>query len=229
MKIILAFSYSLLILLHSAGAFGFSSAPVQELDPKKIYKHDVKISVNGLTGVGVLVVPKAKSYSIDGESLGNLDLLTITTCHRDVSWSPNSKKFHYDYLPSESLEANGSCPMLIGAYDKKGQHGWAFIDFQTDDAKLPALLKCNGYGQTFQGVSVCQSRQTLTQFIEFEQPVKVFGSKECPMVEPINGGKRFEFPLPKGFCVFAFMEIAGEKRIHRLSTIGYESILLREE
>jgi len=218
-----------LLLLVSCTAHAFSSAPVQELDPKKVYKHDIKATINGVSGVGVLVVPKAHSYTITGESAGNLDLLTITTCHRDVSWSPNAKKFTYEYTPSESLEANKSCPMLIGGYDKKGQHAWAMIDFETDEAKLPALLKCNGYGQTFNGVSICQSRFSLTQFIEFKTPVRVLPQKDCPMSEPLNGGTRFEFPIVKGYCVYAFMETAPEKRVHRLTTIGYESILLREE
>lgn len=217
------------LALLSSTSFGFSSAPQQQLDPKKVYKYDIKLTVNDVSGIGTLVVPRAKKYVVKGETSGKLDLLTITTCHRDISWSPSGNKFEYIYEPSESLESNGACPLFVGGYDKKGQHSWGIVEFEGEQEKLPGLLKCNGYGQTFNGVSLCQSRQSLIQFIEFENPVKTATSGNCTLPVALKEGRRYEFPIVKGHCVYAFMEIEGQKRIHRMTTIGYEGILLRED
>lgn len=220
----------LLIALVPTVGLAFSSAPRQDLDPQKVYAHDIQLTVNGIQGQGIMVVPKAESYTISGISRGSADLLTITTCHRDVALYPGKNKFEYIYQPSESLEARGGCPLHIGAYDKKGQHAWAIVDFEDDEAKLPGFLKCNGYGKTWDGVSICQSRQTLVQFIEFKVPVRTSPSSNCPMPGSVDGkGMRFEFPIVRGECVYAFMEQGGAHRIHRLTTIGYESVLLRED
>lgn len=217
--------WPLLLLL---GCAGFSSAPRQVLDPKQLYRQDIQLVVNGIKGDGVMVVPQADVYSIQGTSHGALDLLTITTCHRDVSSSPGGTRFAYEYNPRKSLEGNGACPLLVGAYDKKGQHGWAIVEFEDDTATLPSFLACNGVGRRFNGVSICQSRHGLTQMIEFDAPVKVSPDFGCPMSAAKEDGKRFEFPIVKGTCVYAFKDVSSGK-IHRLLTYGYESILLRED
>lgn len=208
---------------------GFASSPKQELDPKKLYRQDIDLVVNGVRGDGVMVVPQADKYQISGVAKGTLDLLTITTCHRDISWSPGKKEFVYEYVPRRSIEGSRACPILIGGYDKKGQHSWGIIEQENKDLfQMEAFLACNGSGKRFSGVSICQSRAGLIQVIEFDSPVKYSPDPSCPLPAPIEDGKRFEFPIVRGTCVYAFKDMASDK-YHRLLTYGYESVLLREE
>ena len=54
--------------------------------------------------------------------------------------------------------------------------------------------------------------------------MRVSPDKKCPL--PKTEGKEFVFPIKKGECVYVFMNSAGE--IHRLTTIGYEGVLIRD-
>lgn len=204
------------------------ATPGQMLNPSLFYKRDMVVSMDGITGDGVLVVPSLKRHAFTVTAKADMALYTFTSCHREVALENMPKEVKGFFTPAEGLEDTGSCPVEIGGYDKKGgRHSWAFIDFKTDESTLPATLRCNGELLKTEGVSVCQSRAGLLQRIEFDVEVDS-GNSSCGKLGSASG-KSFEFPLVKGQCVYAFRERSGERRFHRLVTLGYESILLRDQ
>lgn len=219
---------SLLMLgCMSLALMGFApSVPRQALDSDKTYRRDIALDVNGFEGEGVLVAKRAKRYVIKGESKSKLDLLTLTTCHRDFKAERLKNSFEYVYEPISGIEDTGACPMQISAYDMRGVHSWALIEFEDASAALPARVKCNGTDRQYGGVSICQSREGLTQEISFESAVMVAPEPECPMPMPTDK-KTFVFSIAPRECVYAFMSEHG--KIHRLTTIGFQGTILRGE
>ena len=204
---------------------GFGAAPRQQLDPNKIYRREIQLEVNGLKGEGVLVALKSSKYVIKGKSKNDFDLLTISTCHRDFKAEKLGNEFEYEYEPVSGLEDMGGCPLRISGFDAKGAHSWGLVDFEDDLAKAQATLKCNGVIREAHGVSVCQSREGLIQEIKFMISMRISPDQTCPM--PLaSDEKTFQFPIAPKECVYAFMSLDGQ--IHRLTTIGYQGILLED-
>ena len=203
-------------------------------DASTFYKRDIRIAVAGHTYYGVAVLPSKARYTLDMEFSGTLDLFTFTDCHQQIAreragnggiFGPKNQ-IRIDYEPKF---AQGTyCPIEIGGYEaEKGRHSWGFIDFKTDAETLPAVVECNGYRVDSDGVSVCQALEGLAQRITFPVPVDTSAEATCGKMES-EDGKAFEFPISKGRCVFAFRERDGARRIHRLTTLGYEKIMIRE-
>lgn len=208
----------------------------QKLDPKVLYKRDMELNVNGHQGEGVLVVPEAQTYDFEIEAKGKLDLFTFSTCHREQTkekagergWFANEKRRRFQYIPAPLESESISCPAELGGYErKKGRHSWGFVDFENSALDLPALVSCNGNYYNAKGVSACQSYAGAIQEIEFAQEVLAPERNTCIILKS-NDGKRFRFRLPKGRCSFRFVTMDGRERWHRLTTIGYEEILIRE-
>ena len=217
--------------------------PNQILDPALIYKRDMILEINGKVGVGTLVVPLADKYDVEVVSSGALDMFTVETCHRSwekqkawnvvekksfLFWSRKIEKKNevkFEYSPSKKFEAYEYCPMRLGGYEiEMGRNSWAFIDFETPDAKLPAIIKCDGHVYNSNGVSICQSRKGLIQSIEFDNEVVVLPEPGCEI--ETDSGKIFEYQINPGRCVYAFKQKNGDL-VHRLTTIGYEGVLIR--
>lgn len=211
-------------------------SPVLKNDPQSrslddFYKRDLEVCFEGTCGEGVLVVPKKTSYKFKIKSKGALDLFTFSTCHREETaeavgggWFGSSKSMDGTYIPMQGIETE-FCPAYIGGYDKKGMHSWGFIDFETDEAKLPATVFCNGNRIKSGGVSVCQSKAGLLQEIRFEVPVSVeFDSVKCKFPKP-EDSKIFRFEMPSGECSVAFF--SEDNNVHRLTLIGYQKIMIR--
>lgn len=219
--------------------FGTSCSSVQQrLDPSVYYKRDMELRVNGFEGEGVLVVPKAESYKFEIKAKGRLDLFTLTTCHREEALEEagqkglfgDRKRVETVYKPVNGIENDGLCAVQLGGYEKvKGRHSWAFIDFENESNPLPARIFCNGNVHNANGVSSCQSREGLLQQIRFTENVDFSHSVECNP-PTINGGKdgveRFEIKLSRGQCVYVFMR-KSDKAVHRLTTYGYQDVLIR--
>lgn len=204
----------------------------QEIDKGKFYRRDIEINVNGRSGDGVLVVPSSAKYEIKIKAPGKLDLYTITSCHREETGHKDgiwkNKKMTYDYVPVPGIEDRGPCPVHLGAYEKtQGRHSWGLLDFEDPSATMPAKIKCNGEIYQANGVSICQSKEGLLQEIEFSEPMVADFDKACPQPKVIDN-KVFQYAIGKGHCLHYFQEIRGSGRIHRQTTIGYESILIRE-
>lgn len=225
-----------LILLAALLCFQTACSVPQKLDPGTVYKRDMRLRVNGQRGTGTLVVPRASKYEIEIEARGKLDLFTLTTCHREVAaeeaWDKgffkSKKEISTSFIPAMGLEYGNYCPVHFGGYEKsKGRHSWAFLDFETPEATLPASIKCDGRVYQSRGVTVCQSRAGLEQEVIFPVPVRVLPDPACPMVSGL-ADQVFRFPIVRDHCVYAFKEKTG-KRVHRLTTIGYEQILIRED
>lgn len=234
---------SLVVILYLISLLtGCSEIPVnQNLNPDTFYRRDMVLEVDGIKGDGTMVAPYKTEHSFKVVSAGDLDLFTLETCHRDWTkeraWKVVTKKrlfwkkkiekkreVDFTYKPTE-LE-KGYCPIKLGGYDKSnGRHSWAFIDFKTPGETLQADVQCNGDQYKSTGVSVCQSRKGLKQVITFPVVVQVKPAANCSLgkVE----GKVFKFNIAGGRCVYAFMEKGGARRVHRLTTLGYESILIR--
>lgn len=205
----------------------------QGLDENMVYRRDAALKVNGVSADGTFVASRAPKYRIEISTKGNLDLLTITTCHREFSAEKlrsgffGKNRFEYEFIPVEGIEDVGGCPLAIGGYEaEKGRHSWAFVDFETPEATLPARVLCNGTDRQSRGVSICQSREGLLERIAFDVPVEVSPDPGCPLPPSIDK-KLFEYPVNKGLCVYAFL--ARDGRFHRLTTIGYEGIVIRGE
>jgi len=217
------------------GLSACTSVP-QQLDPKIFYKRDMVLKVNGFVGEGTLVVPKSEEYKMEVNAKGVLDMFTLESCHRETSKEDagepglfgNKKKVVIDYRPVAGLEDTGSCPVFFGGYERKaGRHSWGVLDFETDKEKLPAVVRCNGSEYNSRGVTICQSKAGLLQEIIFPVAVEASSLDECKM-QPSKDGQTFRYEMPRKECVFNFMEKAAPHREHRLTTFGYESILIRD-
>lgn len=220
----LALAAALIALLPSC------STVTQKLDPSVYYKRDMSICVGGQCWEGAAVLPEQEAYQLDIKAKGQMDLFTLTSCHRDVSQEKLGDHTRVAYAPVPGMEDGGGCPIELGGYEKvKGRHSWGFVDLEDPGAKLPASLKCNGQSVQSRGVSVCQSREGLLESITFPGPVEFAAPKGACALPLSKDGLTYVFALSLGECVYAFMERAPEHRIHRLTTIGYQSILIREQ
>lgn len=229
----------LVLLLALAGAC--NQKTFETVSTEVFYKRDMILEVGGKKGEGVLVVPLTASIPFHVTARGDLDLFTFTTCHREetaedagnvterTGWLfkrtiTKKREVKLDFKPT-LIEGAGGCPVILGGYEEqKGRHSWGLVDFETPEATLPAMLSCNGQVLSVGGVSICQARQGLIQSIKFSQKVRVSPEPECAI--GATDGDAFEFPIPKGQCVFAFM--AEDGKLHRLTTLGYEQILIRK-
>lgn len=206
----------------------------QVLDAASYYKRDMQITVNGLKAEGALVVPRSDSYALDIQAQGVLDLFTLQSCHRETSEENagqpgifgDKKRIQLTYHPVNAIENVSDCPLELGGYEKaQGRHSWGFIDFEDPSLTLPAKIKCNGTGAGAVGVSVCQSRQGLIEQIVFQEKVGLAKQPDpkCPDL-PVSDGMTFQFKMPLGQCIYVFKGASG---LHRLTTLGYEKILIR--
>ena len=212
----------------------------QRLDPNVFYKRDIKLTVNNADYEGISVLPAAHEYDILIEPKGgaNIDLLLITTCHREFSAEKSTKgwslfggkktQFTYKYQPVEGLEDDGDCLMRINSFEKdKGRHAWALIAFQHSKYQLEGVLACNGEVKNNRGVSVCQSKRGLIQSIQFPEAVRWATPPEGCGVPVRRGTGLYELPISLGECIYTADTKAG--RMHRLVTVGYEGVLVREQ
>lgn len=222
-------------------AFFLSSCaaiPNQALSTDTFYQRDMGLTVDGFTSTGTIVVPRAGSHHIEIQAAGRLDLFTYETCHREKSLEDAGDRglfadrhhAQFDYSPIHGLEDTASCVLRMGGYERtQGRHSWAMIDFEDAEDTLPADVKCNGEHWQSRGVTICQAKQGLIQQITFPVEVVAAPTGACPMPEP-SDGRTFQFSMAPRECVYAFVEVAppGKQRRHRLTTLGYQSILIRQ-
>ena len=205
------------------------------------YKRDMIIEMDGIKGEGVVVLPVRTSYNINVKARGRLDMLIFETCHRVIErqnawtkkkrriWGQKKNETSIPYNPNPGME-NGmfSCPVRIGGYDINGQHSWAFIDFMDPKNKLNGYVRCAGQNRNTEGVDVCQAKAGTIQALEFQVPVFTSEKGNCGALQSKNR-RHFRFVMKKGECVYRFKEDGPAGREFRLTTIGYESILIRED
>ncbi|AHZ84633.1 hypothetical protein Bb109J_c1943 [Bdellovibrio bacteriovorus] len=220
--------FSLIVLL-----LGGCAAAEQKLSPVVLYQKDIGLEINGEKFVGVGVPRLASEYQIKIKAKGKIDLLTITSCHREEKfeepssgWFSSGKSFTYTYKPVVGIEDQRDCLLDIGASEKiGGRHSWGAIDFQTSSERLPATISCNGSHTSPIGTSICQARAGLRQKIVFKEPVIVIPDTEVCSVMSAADRMEFSFIMAPGECTYYFGTREG--KYHKLTTFGYESILIR--
>lgn len=215
-----------------SGCSSISTIPNSPLSkPDAVFKKDLSINVNGKKFEGVGVLPRAKSYSMEIESKVDVDLFTVTTCHRDfstqdainVNWVHPKRSYIYSYTPISGIEDVGSCLVRIAAFNKdKGATAFAVFDLETEKETLPAKMQCNGVNQSFGGVSVCQSREGLIQNIEFETVVDCIDDAKNKYL----GVKKLQYEIKKGEHIMACRERDAPNRIHRHTDFGFTDYIL---
>lgn len=205
------------------------------IDMSKLYRKDMSIEVNGLKGKGTLVVPQSNYYEFKIKGIANLDLFTISTCSREITqeeaggtgWFTNKKKFEFKFEPLP-IEMQPGCPIRLSALTKSDpKHSWGYVDFQDNKHTLTATLQCNGRWIKSAGVSICQARKGLIQKISFQSETKVSQAGDCRFQTESDVSQAFEFTVSQGECVYLFKDTKGE-RFHRLTTIGYDQIILED-
>lgn len=212
-----------------------SSTP-QILDPEIFYKRDIRIEVNEKEYEGVTTVPNAPDYKLKLKPRGDMDLIIIRTCAREDSAEEQSSgffifkgdEFEYHYIPNPGLEDVGVCPLRVDVYDSgEGKHSWALLDFEHPDYEVPFEVDCNGRRRLFSGVGVCQARNGLIQRFHFKEPIRFATPlpSGCPMPEK-KSNYVYDFKIALEECLYHFDTKGG--RLGRLTTIGYEGILVRE-
>jgi hypothetical protein len=209
---------------------------------KNLYRRDMTITADGYQGHGFIVLPKKDKYTLEIKAQGKLDLLTFTSCHREITQTDAGYKGRFlgfgkdlklakmEYEPMKGIEDTGSCPIEIGGYEKeKGRHSWASVLMEHLGSTLPSVTKCNGRESQYRGVSACQSRAGLIQRIEFQVPVVYDLDKNCSYKNVrLIDGKILEYQMPEGECLVYFMEKTGEKRISEHYDYGYSKIMIGE-
>lgn len=244
MKNMILVMYLLTISACSSPAVGSEN---QDLKSNTFYKRDMMLTINGKVYEGVAVAPMIAKYDFHVEARGDLDMFLMTSCHKEEqkerAWNVKKtvktglfgwgrkkidlrREVTFSYLPN-SLERDGDCTLELGGYEnRKGRHSWAFIDFESEKYRLKATMNCNGRTIKSNGTSVCQSRKGLVQDIQFPEDVIVADNNKCGIVS--KRAKRFEIPLPIGKCTAIFASTTSPTKFHKLTLLGYESLLIRE-
>lgn len=226
----------MLFLFFLSGCAAGQSLTTPAPIPTTSFKYDLHGDVNGIPFNGVGVIPRAESYKINIKSDADMDLLTVTSCHRDESfqgskpqwWEQPKRSFTYVYTPSKGIEDEGSCLVRLGSYNKSGDpNAWGLLDFESPEATLPATQKCNGLTEKAKGASICQSRSGLIQDITFDGPVLVSDLADQKCKGTSKDKLTWEYVVPEGECVVDYMEIAKPHRIHRHSSVGFKQIQIR--
>ena len=234
-NIILRFVTSEKIIAALLLMLTISCAEYQQLEIDMYHKKDIGIKVNGNSYEGVTVIPRADKYEITLEPKGDMDLILVRSCHREHSFEKKSKKFlwirigsnsfQYTYEPSPK-EKNSTCPLRVEVYESiNGRHSWALLDFEHPDYKMEARILCNGEVKTFNGVSICQAKVGLIQSVEFPDIVDFADPPDGCML-PVYKDGAFDWEMSKGECLYHIRNAKGE--LHRMTTIGYEGVLVRE-
>lgn len=204
---------------------GCVSVSPDALNVEKLYRKDMELKIDGqkITD-GVYVLPKKPAYKITAYLYRKAQIFKITSCHREWVWQAPGDDIDFVYEPIKGIEDTGLCPLEIGGFDLKGQHSWAYIDFAGSET-LTAEIGCNGHIAQHNGVSICQCRKGLIQRITFREKVKGYSVERCGDLET-QDNKTFQVIVSPSKCVYLFKNSDGAE--HRLTTIGYDDIMLRE-
>ena len=198
-----------------------------KLSPEVFYRNDLQI--NQIFGSGT--VPNAKEYPFNITSYSDMDLLTVTTCHREYSAQPKAKTASYVYRPQ--LEEHYFCPVYFSAYNREGRTSFGLVIPENPKHTQEAILECNGKIKSHKGIAICESRAGLKQKISF--PEKMLPAKpvngpaerkeDCPVIAP-NATQVWEFSLPNRECLYQWKN-SSTGATFQLYTIGYEQIIVR--
>lgn len=223
MKNTISHSYLQMLLTMLFMLPQLACAATTNLKEGVIYQKELEFTINGTKAKGVFVAPKQASYKMVFTFSSEAAVVKLTTCHREETFR-NVKSVNYEYKPQRNLEDSGSCLFEVASFNTSGQDSWGLIDFQTDDEQMYANQGCNGQSWLAKGVSLCQSKSGLTQTITFQKPVRVTYPERCPKMTTTDQ-QNFYYEIAQDRCVYLFS--AGPKDLHRLTTFGYQDVLLK--
>jgi len=224
----------LLIFPFLLAAISCIPAP-PNISPEAFYKRDMILDVNGFKGLGAMVVPQADYYKFKITARGDLDLFVLSTCHRVISLEEageggifgNKRKVEIKFYPQAGIE-DEACPVVLEGYElDKGRHSWGYVDFQEKKLQVLAKVRCNGEENIFKGVSVCQSSEKTLQTITFEKDMFVDFKDGCAPAKT-SDNRTFSITLSPKLCIYGFIEKEDKKAFHRLTTLGFEKIMMRK-
>lgn len=199
----------------------------QELNPKTYWKRDLKIKINGTEAIGILVVPRSDSYTIDIDPPGAKDLVVMKTCHREQEAEKLGLWQKLKFSPMPGIEDNGMCYLEVAVFElKEGRHSWALIDIESEKFRLNHKIKCSGKEINSAGTSICQAKEGLIQEIIFDEPVKFSEKASCPALVS-EDKKVFNFRMPNRECAYVVKGSVSGK-MAKITLIGYEKLLIRE-
>lgn len=195
------------------------------------YKADLQITIGGSTFDGMAVTKLSGPIQFSLVSKARLDLLTISSCHRHVTFEKIDKnwfggvgkKFTYTYSPT-SRELEGLCPLYIQAFDRNGVTAWGYIAFRSKE-NLPTKTDCNGTTWSFSGFTVCQSKAGFIQVERFAEPIKYVEADPSCKLKQISETE-FELRPELGFCHVTY---SNGTEFHRSTFLGYDSAFVRGE
>lgn len=214
------------------------STVAQSLSPSTVYKRDISIGVNGVTGVGAVIVPKSASYKIELKlAKGNFDFTIFDTCAKFYSLPEDQgSDLETVFVPRVGVEDHGSCPIRIHSFDKDhSRDAFGFIAFKSPEFNLPATLECNDQPRVTDTVTYCENKDGDSDpkivKLSFSEPVYWASSKKmpgCVLPEPVDG-KTFIFSTgPQGDCEFLFEAKSDPLKKHLLYTHWFREILPRK-
>lgn len=177
---------------------------------------------------GVLAIPRADEYRIEIETMGDMDLLLIESCHRHIPIERRSDSYSFIYEPIKGIEDGPACPIHFASVEEgKGRVAWGFLDFGGGDG-LDVKFACNGTEGVWRGIGVCQSEAGLLQEFSFNEPV-LYASRPigCELDNP-KENKIFRTKIPYRECVHVFEGMDSGKKF-KLTTIGYKEVLIRKD
>lgn len=211
----------LLIIILNTLILVVSCATGKLKSPKKLYRNNMELIVNGEKSIGVHVARPAQTYSIEVRFKKKMDNLKINTCHRYIVKNDVGRNWKYIYKKAEGIEDNGMCTMHIGGFNF-GAYSWGLIEFKNDsDVNLMANMRCNGVLSRVNGVSICQAQKGLRQSITFGVETKAYAQDECDKPFTYDNYTHY-YDINRGNCVYIFK--AG-KRFHRHRTYGFDDEL----
>lgn len=176
---------------------------------------------------GYMVAPEAGTYEVEVWAEGDHDYLVFSTDSREHKVEDEGGKYTYRYTPVRPEEVGASVPLRITSLHEKGRHAYGFIAFeQKNEYSLHTYLKCDGNEGMTGGVSVCQIKAGLPQYLTF--PGATIYESNCDADVTVSDDERyFTIVTPKRECVFNFMSVETEEE-HIHWSLGYEKNLIRE-
>ena len=236
-------NYTLLVLFFSVLLSGCASLVKPSLSSSIRYQKDLKVEVQAYTNKaegygpihtvnGMGVVPYGTWYKVRVYPPETADMISLTTCHREVKkFKPRKSKWkkYYEFTIEvvPGIEINKVCGgFQIGLFHEGGQHAWSNIVVESKARKLPALVKCNGKVTQYQGTSTCQSKQGLIQSIEFDRKVRTTKVVGCT-IKASPDGKVWEYMINPDEWTIVFMDSLDERISHKHVMYGYQVIAIR--
>lgn len=215
-----------------ASCASLSGSPAQfPKDPKKFYRRDMKVLVDGVEYQGYGTLPHKDSLTIEVRVKHDMDRFSATNCHKQIveekvdgtNMFSKTAKYKFVYERKTAIEKQDPCVLTLVASADGNEHSWAFFDFQDGVHLLKAHIQCDGWQSDSNGVSVCQSKAGLVQQISFDEEVL---TDDESLKLPTHDNKTFMFEMPHGLNVFIF---CNQRAVcHRLTTLGYDEAWLRE-